>query len=398
MKIGKQLKVYVKVFLILNIIFVGALSIVYCIPNSWIEKNANEGITYLEDNEGLHANHYYQSDASIIDGFTDRGDLSCAIVSEDVSNPIYAAMSVNNYARYWHGYQVVLRPALVLFSYFDIRYLNQFILLIMLAICFALLSKKTDMGIAVIFMISIIMTYPFVVSVNIQYMIANMVMLFSVLYLLRKYEPGKDWGLFFFAVGCIINFFDLLTFPLITLGMPLIILLVLRIRNENNCWVKNFCFAVKNSLIWVVGYAATWFAKWVIGSIVLRKNVFADALEVIGFRTMGNEEYEINRIDTLIKNIKAIFPPAKMTAIALIALAAAVMLILLLKKREQGKYAVCRTSVLLAPAMIPVIWVVVLSNHSQIHWWFTYRMFMISVFSCGCFWYECVYALYKKCQ
>ncbi len=69
--------------------------------------------------------------------------------------------------------------------------------------------------------------------------------------------------LYFFVVGMVENFFDFLTYPIITLGIPLIVLLWLKIRDESADLKENMIFTVKSSVSWGLGYALTWIAKWV---------------------------------------------------------------------------------------------------------------------------------------
>lgn len=58
------------------------------------------------------------------------------------TNSLIAAISINGYPRYWHGYQIVLRPLLVFTSYGGIRQIYGFILMFLIGINFFFLLKK----------------------------------------------------------------------------------------------------------------------------------------------------------------------------------------------------------------------------------------------------------------
>ncbi|MFR2300336.1 MAG: hypothetical protein ACLS6P_08785, partial [Clostridium paraputrificum] len=57
-----------------------------------------------------------------------------------------------------------------------------------------------------------------------------------------------------------------------------------------------------------------------------------------------------------------------------------ILIIMLLFKRIRFKYRINKIPILLVAAY-PIIWFIVLSNHSDIHYWFTYRSLMISLYS-----------------
>ena len=59
--------------------------------------------------------------------------------------------------------------------------------------------------------------------------------------------------------------------------------------------------------------------------------------------------------------------------VIMIVLAVAIVLLILRWRREGLDSTSLTALALLMCAMVPYIWYVVLSNHSSIHWWFTYR-------------------------
>lgn len=51
-------------------------------------------------------------------------------------------MDNSAYSRYWPGYQILLRPLLEIFTYFQIKYLLMFVVFILFALCIILLKGK----------------------------------------------------------------------------------------------------------------------------------------------------------------------------------------------------------------------------------------------------------------
>lgn len=115
-----------------------------------------------------------------------------------------------------------------------------------------------------LYVLTIASSYLVVVTTCFQYLTTFYVLFGALIWLLSRYEKDKPVNLmlYFFAVGMIENFFDFLTYPIITLGIPLIILLWLRVRDEQADFKGNFWFMFQSSVSWGLGYALTWIAKW----------------------------------------------------------------------------------------------------------------------------------------
>lgn len=82
-------------------------------------------------------------------------------------------------------------------------------------------------------------------------------------------------SIFFVVVGAMTSYLDLLTFPLISLGIPLVLWLTL--NDSQSIW-KNICRIFLLSLSWAIGYVGMWVLKWGIGSIIIGENVVQNAL------------------------------------------------------------------------------------------------------------------------
>ena len=122
---------YVLCCVALIAVFVLLMTLVYMIPNSKIEWHREYSLYVFYDIEetwesfgnlfGLH------SQPGMMDNTTDRIMIREALIGDESMSALEAAIYMNGYTRYWHGYQVVLRPLLVLYQLHQIRYLNMFI-------------------------------------------------------------------------------------------------------------------------------------------------------------------------------------------------------------------------------------------------------------------------------
>jgi hypothetical protein len=178
----------------------------------------------------------------------------------------------------------------------------------------------------------------------------------------------KPQGMLFFIIGSLACYFDLLTTPMLTLGIPLAVLLSLK-RNEDFRIKDNLLEIIKLALLWGLGFALTFVAKWVLGTLILGHNVFADAFDM-GLYRLGVEDF--TRWDAISRNFKMLNLPMIL------------VLMLCFISLLVTRHAKCnwKKSVLfLLLGLTPYVWYFVFSNHSYLHWWFTYRLQAIAVVS-----------------
>ena len=116
----------------------------------------------------------------------------------------------------------------------------------------------------------------------------------------------------FFVVGGLATFFDLLTVPIITLGIPLTLLILLQNKQDFNI-KKSIIEIIKLSILWVIGYVMIFVSKWVIASIILQKDAITVAINQIFFRVNGSEDYPATRLGAIKENLKMIFNDIKMS-------------------------------------------------------------------------------------
>lgn len=278
-----------------------------------------------------------------------------------------------SYYRYWHGYQVVLKPLLMILTYSQILYLNGAVLLFLFLLILLLMRKKgIDLKYILSFVFSILLLIPPIIVMNIQYSIIFFISCIAVLALLK--EKGEKVIYIFLITGMLTSFFDLLTTPILSLGIPLLFLGLINKNMKGIVYIKNI---IQNSLIWAVGYALTWASKWLIASVVLRENVFANALEKMFVRTSSKttDGSGITFLD-LIKKFSLIYGE-ELGKIILV-----FIMILFLVGCVMGIYKKNTNMVpLLFIAIMPFVWFFCLKNHSFIHLWFTFRNLELSYFA-----------------
>lgn len=286
------------------------------------------------------------------------------------------------YERYWHGYLVVLKPFFMFFDYADLRFVNVVLELLLVIGMFALLSGRGYRKEAWGYVISVIFIMPVVIPLSIQFSIIFYVMHIAAMVLLKYYHKIADQKrvlLFFQAVGMATSFFDLLTYPAASLGVPLMCLLLL--EHDREFWVK-----IKNivclSVSWGFGYGAMWAGKWVLSTLILKENVISNALSQVLLRSGNVQEGEqITVADTWLRNVEFYF---EKPYLILIAAALVIAAIGIYKNRKQLKSVITDVIPMVIVAAIPFVWYAFAGQHSYEHHWFTYRALFASVFACMC--------------
>ena len=274
--------------------------------------------------------------------------------------------SNKKYGRYWHGSTFLMRFMLLFWSYNSIRLL--FYILSSLLLLFTLwrIRERLSTWAAVITLLAFTLMYSYVMQFSIQFM---PVLVLSLAGILAMLDEGKDKLMACFVIGSLTAYFDLLTTPLLTIGIPLIAWVLVH-RNDEQPLGKYLIEMLKMAALWGIAFALTWGIKWVIATLTTDANIWADAMENVATRSGDLKDF--TRIDALTENIR-------MLNSKFIAIIAIVMVVLMgFRFRREG----WKPAVLLAMlALVPYVWYFLVANHSYLHPWFTYRLQMITVMS-----------------
>lgn len=289
------------------------------------------------------------------------------------------------YARYWHGYLSILRPLLLLFNYSGIRIVLAIITLISIVALITLLCKKISITSGVIYGIGLLAISIFIVTKSINEILIFIVAFISSIILLLKKNPEKNIGIFFFVVGSVSNFIDLLTAPLVTLGITAITYFLLVQKNESKVNIKRYILDfLKICISWTLGYGITWLSKWVITEIFFGRPIISQAIEQAVFRSNGPQINGMNIFslsNVFIRNMEYLSSPVAITILIAAVIYIIVMMIINRNKKIDFKENLKKCLPYILIFFLPVIWYMVLKQHSYTHVNFTYRILVISIIS-----------------
>lgn len=284
-----------------------------------------------------------------------------------------------------------------LFSPAQIYMINLILLMVSIILIAVKLSSRTNLLNATIFVLTLVFMNPIMMAYNFQFMTSTMVCLGIIAVLLWKWDKiqsGRNFGKLFFFSGILMSFLDLLTYPLITLGLPLLMcILMLCQGNRFKSPMESLKFCIVQSIWWMLGYGDMWASKWVLASLFTQENVILDAFNSVGIRTgsnTGSVTSSLGRMEGLMKNIFDCIVNSGF----FVTLGGLLTLLIILKIRGLPQKYYLKASLVnkenrkalfwscLLFACYPLLWTLCLNNHTDIHHWFTWRMFSISLFTC----------------
>ena len=333
-----------------------------------VNRNAYDGIKYIENNNKypkLFQDYLPVSWKYLIGSWSDylqadrptEGAMLRATIkpNEDILNTVM----IPSYARYWHGYIIIIRPLLNFIDYIHIKYLGIIFHCIGLFYVYKYTAKISIFLARGLFLSFIL--YGFITLwQSLPFYFVYFITYVSIIILT---ECKKEYYKYiFFINGMLVAFFDFLTAPLIALGIPLLIVYA---RNKGISVQKIILF----SFIWGIRYASCWLAKPLIASFILNKNLFLDFMQQAALRIDGGKSYYFQDW------------PIKLVACYLNGRILIWLLPIIFYFRKEIYWRADIAIPLLLIAAMPCIWVCILANHSALHFWFTSRIVIITFFA-----------------
>ena len=382
-----QLKIVVKTFGILGggaLLGMLLLGLVFCLTTN--EKNmllsydiiGKEGWYPAVPIVSASLDTYFHSNLpGVLDGGSDSIMLKTALEYAE-ENAWRAAMDMNGYDYYWHGYVVLLRPLLMFFDYGQIRVLNDILQFIIVLILFLQIYHKKGIIYAFLVPTTYFLLMSLAMPFSLQYSWVFYIATLATIVLTKSRWMGSCSGIklnwFFMIIGMNTCFFDLLTYPLFTWGFPLLWLLLY--KEEGRKVIEYIKTVVCTGLWWVLGYGGMWFLKWCIGSLLLGRNIFQKALYEVGFRLGAKDAENVGLLD----RFEVLYINWKHYEYIIYFLIIAVWLVAIVWWMLQK--GICRNTKIPAYALVgfsSIVWYLVLANHTSVHHFFTYRIYTIAI-------------------
>lgn len=286
----------------------------------------------------------------------------------------------SGYSRYWHGYVPFIKFLLLFTNLQGIRQLNSILQTLLFTAILILLAKRNpEYGLA--YTVCWISLNPMALQMSIQF--SSVYYIYSVascllLTIFKFIKNHISFPIFFMIIGIVTSWIDLLTYPIATLGIPIIILFILEDAEDLS---KMFYQGILCSFAWGSGYAIMWTLKWILSSIVLGQDIITNAFQAMSFRiSNGFGETTWTKWQVIKNNLWHFHHKAYYILITI----SLIFIFFRKKKRLIAKnflHTLRLCLLFLLPAAMPFLWYFVLSNHSMIHHWFTFRSLAVSTFA-----------------
>ena len=317
----------------------------------------------------------------------------------------------NPYIRYWQGYVPFVRLAMLVVDYATWRVVNAVLLIGLSLAALALTWRRVGRGAAVALLVALSVTAPPVVFNSLQFSSVFYVALSGIiaaLYLADRY-PHKRFDLELFAVlGAVTAYLDFLTAPLLTLGLPLLVLLAYRRAHEvddqpagrgadGGVW-----WPLRAIPAWGVGYVGFWAVRWVYNVVAINPKAFTDISGAISQRA-GSGMALSDRFSVVLQNLYLAFPrqlfadpPTLESVTSVVVFAVALYVVawaalFFLSANGGGRYLFGHSAPLLVVASLPFGWMLFAANHSGNHYFMVYRILAVATFALGLFLVQSIY-------
>ena len=338
-----------------------------------------EGKSALE-----HAMYIYHYDLADETHTTWRTEESLVVFLKEGEEGLH----LREYSKYWHGYLVFLKPLLMCMSWetLEVFWIVLQALLLAAVIAVAVWKKQTLLGVGVA--VSLLFMKPMRIWISVDLSICWTIVLAAVLFLLLKYDwiQKKNYKEeTFLIIGILTSYMDFLTYPVVTLGIPLCVYLVLNREEMMSLWAR-----VKQSFwicaCWAVGYVGMWGCKWVVAEITCQTGTLRNAAWSVITRSQPLDGYGsvlsgVSRTYHLLLNqYDSVWYTVGFWTIVLAAAIAVVICLV----RARNPYWGMSVAALCVVALFPHAWLTVIQNHTAIHCWFTFRIMAVSVMALWC--------------
>jgi hypothetical protein len=284
---------------------------------------------------------------------------------------------MHNYYLNWSGSHLILRPALTVFTYDDVRIISYLITLILMFLLAILLAQNTNIWVAFTFIISMGAIRAPIYAVNIWQSMAPLIgMVASIIFL--KLKPQHYGRIILFAVcGVAETFFDFPMPPIVTFLLPAFTMLLYDHFKSKKSSLSTFLNTIVCGAVWAAGVVLTWVIKWVIGFVADASVTNALISRIVGYG--GTDALDFGPL--LKMEINELFGLHKMIIIELSAVLfifiCAIYTVINYKfiNKGDGWFYLC----LLGLFLIPYVWYFFTRYHTFVHYDFVYRAQVVSV-------------------
>ncbi len=391
-----------------------------CVPQTLVEENATESAKYFYETplfelspvqlQNFKKDNYADCISAGIAYHLAGDNPYISVISadynrvpgENVNVSFYRQMqgeevATESYSRYWHGSAGLIR---ILYMIMDIQTMRFVIMTVgivfhmLLVIC---LIRKKQAALGIIYGFSLLLVNGVFAMECLEYVFVFLLIPVASLVLMHKKienDPVKV-QMTFLVTGVLTAFFDFLTAETLTFTIPFTIYYILMYNKKitEADKRKNWLVLLRNGMAWVGGYAGMFLLKWILTATALGRDAWKTAMLSAAERVGGEVSLTANAAGeaaNMVERIQGIFTrnlgclywggsDMQIKSVVMITAIVITVFAVFWYLARKEKFRMPGGGVFVAVALIPYVRFLLISNHSYIHYFFTYRAQMVTV-------------------
>ncbi|MCM1540491.1 MAG: hypothetical protein NC121_04450 [Blautia sp.] len=384
------------------------LALVYCIPEERIRRHIEISSDFIVE-EGNYPYMGVESGGFILDNYTEALLLMFNYTADN-AKPIYNAFVAQEYCKQgtegvdlfqemlldseweqaiagkrssnWLGMNIVLRPLLFMFDFSQCRVILNVISYLALFVTMVLMARKCGGGYLAIGFGFTLMAFNYY-SLSLSFSLGVFCVIIAcaaICFMLIRGLSKVNLLQVMFVVGIATAYFDWLSIPLITWGLPILVVLAMMYsQNNNTLFVEYFNKAFQGGFGWSLGYAGMIIGKCMVAVLVQGKGAISFFLNRVTADTKIRSAQDFGM--SIRRLFNCFFPfnlrPGNNVYFVLLLLAAAMLVVtVLLVNRERRRLA----AVVIMVGLSPFLYYVYVGGHVH-HTGIEFRSLMISFFA-----------------
>lgn len=409
MIIVKDFGKYIKIFVLTVCMCILCLYLSSLIPSYLLKNNIQKSINEINDNGSKKVVNVFNKEI-IFDTYADAMMINTAY-SIDSENPFYSMLFAKSnyisgvtekiiedkafekdkmpyfpmvedlillingeklvaieYARYWHGYLILLRPLLTIFNYLEIKIISYIIHFILSIILVYKIKEKIGKKYVIPIIFGIIAVEGYLVYSCFEETIGfSIILIESIILLSDKFINKREY---FFIIGMLTAFFDLLTIPVAIIIVPLI-LYIITSKDNFRVIMKE---SIKRVILAGIGYVSMWFTKWLLVDLIYDRELIKNAVDQVLYRT---DILNIKFNYALESNFYFLGSPIVIYMVIIYVIN--IVLTIIEKVKFKKISEVIKENLFLGIiGLLPIIWYLITREHSTSHAYFTYRNLIVT--------------------
>lgn len=292
------------------------LILVHCLPEERIREHIEYGSEFIIE-EGNYPYMGIESGGHILDNYTDALLLNFNYVA-DSTRPVYSAFVAQAYQKQgvegvnlldellnddnwrtsvvgdrssnWLGMNIILRPLLFLFGFVQCRIILNIVSYLVLIITIIMIAKKAGGYLATGFGLTMIAFNYYSLSISFSLGVFCVLLACAVIcYVLSREISEINLLHVMFVTGIATAYVDWLSIPLITWGLPILVVLeVVYKQKQDTRFAEYFNAVFQSSVGWCLGYAGMIISKCMVAMAVQGSTALAFFLNRVSTDTASH--------------------------------------------------------------------------------------------------------------